>query len=67
MTKSVGGGDLVQGDDFEREMFRNYSVALKMWSRRFNTAEIAAHLKQPEHIVQRWIWHWRELSREGMA
>jgi hypothetical protein len=26
-------------------------------------AEIAAHLKEPEHIVCRWIWHWRELSR----
>ena len=59
--------DLIRGDEFEREMFRNYSVALKMWSRRFNTAEIAARLKQEEHVVLRWIHHWRELSREGLA
>lgn len=42
-----------------------YEIALRLWARKFNTAEIAAHLKEPEHIVQRWIWHWRELSREG--
>lgn len=55
--------DLFLGDEADADMFRNYSITLKMWARRFNTAEIAAHLKQPEHIVQRWIWHWRELSR----
>lgn len=33
----------------EHEMFRKYSIALKMWSRRFNTAEIAAHLKGRAH------------------
>lgn len=59
--------DLTRSDDIERELFRKYSIALKMWSRRFNTAEIAAHLKEPEQDVQRWIWHWRELSRMEMT
>lgn len=54
-------------DDEESEMFRNYSIALRMWARRFNTAEIAAHLRQPECDVQRWIWHWRELARTQVA
>jgi hypothetical protein len=56
--------DLTQSDDIERDLFRNYSIALKMWSRKFNTADIAAHLKRPEHEVLRWIGHWRELSRQ---
>jgi len=59
--------DLTRSDDPEHELFRKYSIALRLWARKFNTAEIAAHLKEPEHIVQRWIWHWRELSREGMT
>jgi hypothetical protein len=59
--------DLKKIDDVERELFRKYSIALRLWARRFNTAEIAAHLKEPEHIVCRWIWHWRELSRESMT
>lgn len=54
-------------DDEERELFCKYSIALKLWARKFNTAEIAAHLKEPEHIVCRWIWHWRELSRMEMS
>lgn len=56
--------DLARSDDFERDLFRKYSIALKMWARRFNTAEIAAHLKEEECNVQRWIWHWREISRQ---
>lgn len=59
--------DLTRSDDIERDLFHKYSIALKMWARRFNTAEIAAHLNEPECNVQRWIWHWRELSREGMV
>ena len=55
--------DLTRSDDPERELFRKYSIALKMWVRRYDTAEIAAHLKEEEHIVCRWLWHWRELSR----
>lgn len=47
----------------EEEFFRQYSIALKMWCRRFNTAEIAKHLRVHESVVCRWIWHWRELSR----
>lgn len=58
--------DLKKADDIERELFRKYSIALRLWARRFNTAEIAAHLKEPEHIVCRWIWHWRELSRTNL-
>lgn len=58
---------MLTGDDFEHEMFRKYSIALRLWARKFNTAEIAAHLKEPEHIVQRWIWHWREISRIPVA
>lgn len=42
--------DLTQSDDIDRDLFRKYSIALKMWARRFNTAEIAAHLKEPEYI-----------------
>lgn len=45
--------------------FAKYSRALKMWCRKFNTAEIAAELDEPEHIVCRWIWHWREIARGG--
>lgn len=59
--------DFAKTDDIERELFRKYGIALRMWARRFNTAEIAAHLKEEEHIVQRWIWHWRELSRMEMT
>lgn len=40
--------DLTRSDDIERDLFRKYSIALKMWARRFNTAEIAAHLGEPE-------------------
>lgn len=50
-------------DDIEQELFKKYSVALRLWARRFNTAEIAAYLNEPEHIVCRWIAHWREVSR----
>jgi hypothetical protein len=41
----------------------NLSTALKMWCRKFNTAEIANHLGVHEAIVCRWIRYWRELSR----
>lgn len=53
------------GEESEEAFFRNYSIALKLWCRRFNTAEIASHLGVPESIVCRWIWHWRELSKRG--
>jgi len=56
-------GSTPLGDDVDRELFRKYSIALRLWARRFNTAEIAAHLREPEYIVCRWLWHWRELSR----
>ena len=52
--------------DDEQDLFRKYSIALKLWARKFNTAEIAAHIKEPEHIVCRYIAHWRELSRTEM-
>jgi hypothetical protein len=55
--------DLTRSDAEEQALFRKYGIALRLWARRFNTAEIAAHLNEPEHIVCRWIWHWRELSR----
>lgn len=55
--------DLTRSDDIERDLFRKYSIALKMWARKFNTAEIAKHLGEPEPDVLRWIHHWRELSR----
>jgi len=42
--------DLTRSDDIERELFRKYSIALRLWARKFNTAEIAAHLKEPEHM-----------------
>ena len=58
--------DLTRSDDIDRDMFRKYGIALRLWARKFNTAEIAAHLKEPEHVVQRWIWHWREVSRLNM-
>jgi len=50
-------------DADERRMFERYEKALRMWSRRFNTAEIADYLKVPEYEVCRMIWHWREFSR----
>jgi len=53
---------IADGPD-EEAFFRQYSIALKMWCRRFNTAEIGKHLGVPEPVVCRWIWHWRELSR----
>lgn len=59
----VSGRGLTRGADVDEALFRKYAIALRLWARRFNTAEIAAHLKEPEHIVCRWIWHWRELSR----
>jgi hypothetical protein len=58
--KAARGGD---ADDLELALFKKYSIALRLWARKFNTAEIAAYLREPEHIVCRWIWHWRELSR----
>ena len=61
--KGGGGGELARGDDIERDLFRKYGIALRLWARRFNTAEIAAHVKEPEPVVCRWIWHWRELGR----
>jgi hypothetical protein len=51
-----------RASDDER-FFRQSSTALKMWCRKFNTAEIAKHLGVHEAVVCRWIWHWRELSR----
>jgi hypothetical protein len=52
------------GDAADMALFRKYEIALRMWARRFNSAEIAAQLNEPEHIVCRWLSHWRELSRE---
>jgi hypothetical protein len=60
-------GHLTRSDVVDEALFKNYSIALRLWARRFNTAEIAAHLKQPEYIVCRYISHWRELSREGIT
>jgi hypothetical protein len=51
------------GRDEEEQFFRQYSIALKLWCRKFNTADIARHLRVHESVVCRWIWHWRELSR----
>lgn len=51
----------------DEEFFKQYTVALKMWCKRFNTAEIAKHLNVDESIVCQWIWHWRELSRGPTA
>lgn len=31
--------DVLQGDEPDAAMFRNYSIALKMWARKFNTYE----------------------------
>lgn len=59
--------DLIRGDEAEEKFFRQYTQALKLWCRRYNTAEIAAYLRVPEPIVCRWIWHWRELSRGGVT
>lgn len=59
--------DLTRSDGVDEALFRKYSIALRLWARRFNTAEIAAHLKEPVHVVQRYIWHWRELSRQGLT
>ncbi|WP_257164669.1 hypothetical protein [Bradyrhizobium sp. SRS-191] len=55
---------LAEALENDQAFFRQYTLALKLWCRRFNTAEIALHLKVPEHVVCRWIWHWRELSRQ---
>jgi hypothetical protein len=50
-------------DAEERAIFAEYAAALKLWARKYNSAEIAALLKEPEWKVCRWLWHWRELSR----
>lgn len=33
--------DLTRSDDIERDLFRKYAIALRLWARKFNTAEIA--------------------------
>jgi hypothetical protein len=59
------GGRRDSSDD--ERFFRQSSTALKMWCRKFNTAEIANHLGVHEAIVCRWIRYWREMSRERMS
>ena len=61
MKKNVGT------EDEEQRLFKKYALALRLWSRRFNTVEIAAHLGEEEYIVCRWISHWRELSRSELT
>ncbi|MGJ5163181.1 hypothetical protein [Bradyrhizobium sp. HKCCYLR1051] len=60
MSKRIGR--TLEGDE---SFFRQYTMALRLWCRRYNTAEIADHLKVPEPVICRWIWHWRELSRSS--
>jgi len=52
-------------DPDEMKLFKVYETALVMWSRGFNTDDIARFLNEPEPIVCRWIWHWREIGRQN--
>ena len=47
----------------DEDFFKEQSRALALWRRKYNTAEIAKIMHVAEHVVERWIWNWRELSR----
>ena len=52
----------------KQQDLRCYADALAMWqSRRFDTAEIADHLRVPEHVVCRWISNYRDLMAGAAA
>lgn len=44
-------------------IFAKYVYAQKMWEHKFDTYEIGVYLNEPEHVIVRWIWHWREQVR----
>lgn len=52
-------------DPEERALFHKYSMALDMWQRGYNTADIAREIDEHESIALRYVHHWRELSRAG--
>lgn len=42
---------------------RLYTGIINLWHARYDTAEIAALVDQPEHIVSNWIATYRDTSR----
>lgn len=42
-----------------------YGDAIRMWTARFDTAEIAEHIGVPEYLVARWVVSYREIMREA--
>lgn len=43
-------------------LVKRYGDAIQMWASGFNTAEIAEHLKLPEHEVERWVHNYSDAT-----
>jgi len=72
MVRACGAGAESRRGDCsvkrKQQDLRCYADALAMWqSRRFDTAEIADHLRVPEHVVCRWINNYREVMTGAAA
>lgn len=44
-----------------RSALKKYAEALAMWASKFDTTEIAVHLKLPEFTVAKWVANYRDL------
>lgn len=51
----------------EHIQLRQYATAIDMWTRRYDTADIANHIGVCEATVERWVHNFREQARGAVA
>lgn len=49
--------------EVSRAQLKRYAEVLAMWHSRYDTAEIAAHLRLLEPLVSTWVANYRDLMR----
>lgn len=52
--------------EVSREQLKKYRDVISMWLSKYDTAEIAAETKPPEHLVAVWVANFRDMTR-GLA
>lgn len=50
-----------------RDDLRKYADVVRMWAAKFDTQSIAEHTDLPEHLVERWVWNFRQQMREAAS